>query len=397
MATVGTRFKVYAGAADAGRMFSTSMHKVGDIVRFGDPYGVEMMERRGRYGSRHYDGYRLLDGGQRGDPFFVGKTLEREGITVVWLHPLLWVEAGDLSVFDVEEYMHLFMPTLNFGGYHRGSTTLIAVNGGGLCVAVTVDPKLAQLEFTDHFTRFTTDPLFTPSIYMLEEQRQMASDRRFQSTFLEQQLLAHDMVMHPVAGGAIVDRLVAIRASRVSLATRWAALSKRERESEARLQRRLKDMTAARAVKLRAKTEKLDARLTAKAAEHAAGLKAETEAHAAGLAAKTFRHAAGLQANAEGHAVYAAMRDMTAAAHILTRCPGAENGTNALVEASKRAFHRWDARLTLAVWRATAVRATGPGVRVANNRRSRRNGAALSPETGVFAPPSPFYTNVKCV
>jgi len=46
---------------------------------------------------------------------------------------------------------------------------------------------------------------------------------------------------------------------------------------------------------------------------------------------------------------------------------GADNGNNALVEASKRAFHRWDTRLTLAVWRATAARATGPGVRVAKN------------------------------
>ena len=30
------------------------------------------------------------------------------------------------------------------------------------------------------------------------------------------------------------------------------------------------------------------------------------------------------------------------------------------------------------------------------NRGSRRNGAALFPERGVFAPPSPFFTNVKC-
>jgi len=65
-----------------------------------------------------------------------------------------------------------------------------------------------------------------------------------------------------------------------------------------------------------------------------------------------------------------------------------------LVEASKRAFRIWDARLTLALWRATAARATGPGVRVVKNRGSRRNGAALSPEMGVFACPSPFFTNV---
>ena len=29
--------------------------------------------------------------------------------------------------------------------------------------------------------------------------------------------------------------------------------------------------------------------------------------------------------------------------------------------------------------------------------RSRRNGAALSPEMGVFTPPSPFFKNVQCV
>ena len=74
---------------------------------------------------------------------------------------------------------------------------------------------------------------------------------------------------------------------------------------------------------------------------------------------------------------------------------GADNGANALVEASKRASRRWDA--CLAVWRATVARATGLGVRVVKNRGSRRNGAALSPETGVFAPPSPFFNNVKCV
>jgi hypothetical protein len=42
---------------------------------------------------------------------------------------------------------------------------------------------------------------------------------------------------------------------------------------------------------------------------------------------------------------------------------GADNGNSALVEASTRALRRWDARLSLAVWRATAARATGPGVR----------------------------------
>ena len=72
---------------------------------------------------------------------------------------------------------------------------------------------------------------------------------------------------------------------------------------------------------------------------------------------------------------------------------GADNGTSVLVEAPKRAFHRWDARLALAVWRATAARATGTSARVVNKRGSRRNGAALSPETGVSAPASPFHTN----
>jgi len=41
-------------------------------------------------------------------------------------------------------------------------------------------------------------------------------------------------------------------------------------------------------------------------------------------------------------------------------------------------------------------RRTGPGVRVAKNWGSRRNGAATFPETGVFAPPSPFFKNVYC-
>ena len=44
---------------------------------------------------------------------------------------------------------------------------------------------------------------------------------------------------------------------------------------------------------------------------------------------------------------------------------GVGNGNSALVEASKRALHRWDAVRTLDVWRATAARATGPDVRVA--------------------------------
>ena len=72
---------------------------------------------------------------------------------------------------------------------------------------------------------------------------------------------------------------------------------------------------------------------------------------------------------------------------------GADNGANALVKTSKRAFYRWDARLTLAVWRATAARATGPGVRVVKNWGPRRNGNPPFPETGVFAPSAPFYNN----
>ena len=63
---------------------------------------------------------------------------------------------------------------------------------------------------------------------------------------------------------------------------------------------------------------------------------------------------------------------------------GPGNSDSALVEASKHAFRRWDARLTLAVWRATATRATGPGVRVVKNWGSRRNGTAPFPEMGAF-------------
>ena len=70
---------------------------------------------------------------------------------------------------------------------------------------------------------------------------------------------------------------------------------------------------------------------------------------------------------------------------------GAYNGNSALVAASKCALRRWGARLMLAVWRVTAARATGPGVRVAKNLGSRRNGVATFLETGVFAPLSPFY------
>ena len=38
---------------------------------------------------------------------------------------------------------------------------------------------------------------------------------------------------------------------------------------------------------------------------------------------------------------------------------GKDTGASALVEALKRAFRRWDACLTLAVWQATEERATG--------------------------------------
>ena len=51
------------------------------------------------------------------------------------------------------------------------------------------------------------------------------------------------------------------------------------------------------------------------------------------------------------------------------RCgAGTENGASALVEASKRAFRRWDTRLTLAAWRAIAARVTGPSACVVQNR-----------------------------
>jgi hypothetical protein len=73
---------------------------------------------------------------------------------------------------------------------------------------------------------------------------------------------------------------------------------------------------------------------------------------------------------------------------------GAVNGNSTLVQASKRALRRWDACLTLAVWRATTARATGPGVRVVKNRGSRRNGAALALAMGVFEHPCPFFKNV---
>jgi len=46
---------------------------------------------------------------------------------------------------------------------------------------------------------------------------------------------------------------------------------------------------------------------------------------------------------------------------------GADHGNSVLVEASKCALRRWDARLALAVWRATAARAPGPDVHVAKN------------------------------
>jgi hypothetical protein len=60
----------------------------------------------------------------------------------------------------------------------------------------------------------------------------------------------------------------------------------------------------------------------------------------------------------------------------------ANNGNSALVEASKRALRQWDARLTLAVWRATAARATGPGVSVAKNWSPAGTGLAISRRRG---------------
>jgi len=71
----------------------------------------------------------------------------------------------------------------------------------------------------------------------------------------------------------------------------------------------------------------------------------------------------------------------------------ADNGNSALVKASKRTLRRWDARLTFVVWRATAARATGPSVCIGKKCGSRRNGATLSPKTGVVAPSSPFHIN----
>ena len=73
---------------------------------------------------------------------------------------------------------------------------------------------------------------------------------------------------------------------------------------------------------------------------------------------------------------------------------GIDSGASAWVEASKCVFRRWDARLTLALWQATAARATGPGVCVVNKRGSHRNGAAIGPEMGVSAHPAPCFKNV---
>ena len=78
---------------------------------------------------------------------------------------------------------------------------------------------------------------------------------------------------------------------------------------------------------------------------------------------------------------------------------GTDNGASALVEASKRAVRRWHARLTLAVWKATAARATGPDVRVGRRQKSgdlQERGCPF-PGMGVFAPPSPSFQNVWCV
>ena len=73
---------------------------------------------------------------------------------------------------------------------------------------------------------------------------------------------------------------------------------------------------------------------------------------------------------------------------------GMDNSASVLAEASKRAFRRWVARLTLAVWRATAARATSRGARAVQNRGSLRNGAALFTEMGVCIPSTPLFKNM---
>ena len=61
---------------------------------------------------------------------------------------------------------------------------------------------------------------------------------------------------------------------------------------------------------------------------------------------------------------------------------GTDTGASALVEASKRAFRRWDARLTLAVWRTNPARATGPGVRIVKKSGVSQERGCPSPGDG---------------
>jgi len=64
------------------------------------------------------------------------------------------------------------------------------------------------------------------------------------------------------------------------------------------------------------------------------------------------------------------------------RTDNGEASKCALVEASKCAFRRWDARLTLAVWRATAARASGPGVRIVKKSGVSQERGCPSPGDG---------------
>ena len=68
--------------------------------------------------------------------------------------------------------------------------------------------------------------------------------------------------------------------------------------------------------------------------------------------------------------------------------------SSALVDASRRAFRRWDA---LAVWRATAARATGPGVpRRQKSGVPQERGYPLSGNGGVRTSVSFLKKRVVC-
>ena len=76
---------------------------------------------------------------------------------------------------------------------------------------------------------------------------------------------------------------------------------------------------------------------------------------------------------------------------------GTDNCASALVAATKRAFRRWDAHLKLAVWRETAARATGPGVRVIKKSGSpQERGCPFPGDGGVRTSVSLLEERVVC-